>query len=353
MTQALYILLALILLSLIVSIHEFGHYFVARLCGINVVEFSVGFGPKLLGWKRKGIQYSLRCIPLGGYCSFGEDEEDAPLPDAFSRAPVWKRFLTLIAGPGMNFLLAFVACIVLLSSFYYAELQPRISAIGVGTPAQSAGFELGDIVTKINGVSVSYDGEGVETVREIIRQDGTLSPLEFTVERDGEELLLSLTPELISVDEATGQGTLQIGVSFGGRYYSFPEAVRDSFGTMAQTTSALLDALKDLIFKGEGVEEMSGTVGTVVLMSDMMQDTKLEAAVYLTVFISLNLGVINLLPLPALDGGRLLLLLLEALRGKPLPREKEGMVHAIGFLLLIGVFVFFTYHDIVRLIAGG
>lgn len=353
MIRFIYILLALILLSLIVSIHEFGHYIVARLCGINIVEFSVGFGPKIFGWKRKGIQYSLRWIPLGGYCSFGDDEEDKPLPNAFNRAPVWKRFLTLIAGPGMNFLLAFVACIVLLSNFYYAELQPRITGIGIGTPAESAGLALGDVVTKINGADVSYDGAGVETVREIIRRDGLNAPLELTVNRDGEELLLYLTPELLSVDEATGQGTLQIGVNFGGRYYSFPEAVRDSFGTMAQTTSALLDALKDLIFRGEGMEEMSGTVGTVVLMSDMMQDSQLQAAVYLTVFISLNLGVINLLPLPALDGGRLLLLLLEAIRRKPLPREKEGMVHAIGFLLLIGIFVFLTYHDIVRLITGG
>ena len=129
MSKILYILIAIVMLGFIVTVHEFGHYLVGRLCGIGIVEFSVGFGPKLVGFRRKGIAYSLRLIPLGGYCAFvGEDEEN-PAPNAMNNQPVWKRLLTVAAGPAMNFLLAFVFCALLLSNFIVAEYQPRIAHI--------------------------------------------------------------------------------------------------------------------------------------------------------------------------------------------------------------------------------
>ena len=128
--QILYILLAIFMLGFIVTVHEFGHYIVGRLCGIGIVEFSIGMGPKLLGFKKKDIQYSLRLIPIGGFCAFvGEDEEN-PAPNAMNNQPVWKRFLTVLAGPAMNFVLAFLFCAILLSSFIVADYQPRIVNVG-------------------------------------------------------------------------------------------------------------------------------------------------------------------------------------------------------------------------------
>ena len=258
----------------------------------------------------------------------------------------------MISGPAMNFVLAFVACVILLSNFYYAEYQPRVEGIGIDTPAQTSGLQLGDIITEVNGEAISYDQAGANTVRDIIVRDGAYGPLDIIVQRGEEEIALQLTPELIILNEETGEAQLQIGISFGGRYYNFIEALRDSFSTMKEMITAMLNSLKNLFFKGEGVDEVMGTVGIVSVMSDMIRDERLFAAVNLTVSLSLNLGIINLLPLPALDGGRLVLLILEAIRRKPLPPEKEGMVHAAGFLLLIGIFLFFTYQDIVRLIAG-
>ena len=158
MNWILTILYTLILLMFLVVLHEFGHFIVGYKSGIKINEFSVGFGPKLVGFRRKGIAYSLRLIPLGGDCAFvGEDDEN-PAPNAMNNQPVWKRLLTVAAGPAMNFLLAFVFCALLLSNFIVAEYQPRIAHIYADTPAAECALEVGDVLVEINGTSISYDG---------------------------------------------------------------------------------------------------------------------------------------------------------------------------------------------------
>lgn len=350
--QILYILIAVLMLGFIVSAHEFGHYIAGRLCGLGIVEYSIGFGPKLLGFKRKDIQYSLRAIPLGGYCMFMDDDGDIPNPRAFNRQPVWKRFITMIAGPAMNFVLAFLFCAILLCSFIIADYQPRITHIYENTPAAACGLETGDIVTEINGEAVSYDGNGVNTVHSVLGAHDPEQPFELTVLRGSESLEFSLQPEFM-LDEATGEQRYLLGIAFGGRYYTLPEALRSSCGYMVEFTGIMLQSLKDLVFHGTGADEMMGPVGIISFVSDQVASDTLYAIVNLIFVLSLNLGIMNLLPLPGLDGGRLVFLIIEGIRRKPIPPEKEGLAHAAGMGLLLMLILFITYKDIIRLFTGG
>lgn len=352
MSKILYILIAIVMLGFIVTVHEFGHYLVGRLCGIGIVEFSVGFGPKLVGFRRKGIDYSLRLIPLGGYCAFvGEDEENTA-PNAMNNQPVWKRFLTVLAGPAMNFVLAFVFCAILLSNYIIAEYLPRIGYVYADTPAAECGIELGDVITSVDGEAISFDGAGMEAARSLIQNADHTRPLDLIVSRGGEQIPMSLTPKPI-LNESTGEISYQIGIAFDGRTYTCLEAMGRSCGYMVEFTGLMLDALKDLVFHGTGVEEMMGPVGIISFVSEQVSNEQLYAVVNLIFFLSLNIGIMNLLPLPALDGGRLIFLIVEGVRRKPIPPEKEGLVHAVGLGLLMMLFVFITYKDILRLFTGG
>jgi len=352
MSRIIYILISLFILGFIVTAHEFGHYLVGRLCGIGITEFSIGFGPKIFGFKRKGIKYSLRIIPLGGFCAFVGEDEDNPAPNAMNKMPVWKRFLTVASGPAMNFVLAFIFCAILLGGFYYAENLPRIDIIYPETPAAASELQPGDIVTEVNGESIPFSGSGMELARSIIRSADPSLPITLTIDRDGSMTEIAITPAKF-VDEASGQESYQIGIAFGGRRYTLGEALSGSFGYMVDFTRAMVNSLKDLIFRGIGTEDVMGPVGIISFVSDQVSSDRLYGVVNLIFFLSLNLGIMNLLPLPGLDGGRLIFLIIEGIRRKPIPPEKEGMVHAAGLILLMSLVVFITYKDIIRLFTGG
>ena len=281
----------------------------------------------------------------------GEDEAN-PAPNAMNNQPVWKRFLTVFAGPAMNFVLACLFCTILLSNFIIAEYLPRISYVYPDTPAAVCGIEPGDVVTSVNGESIQFDGAGMEAARAAIQNADHTRPIELILEKDGVARTLSITPDAI-VDEASGQTSYQIGIAFGGRTYTCLEALGRSGSYMVEFTGLMLGALKDLVFHGSGVEEMMGPVGIISFVSDQVANDQLYAVVNLIFFLSLNIGIMNLLPLPALDGGRLIFLIVEGVRRKPIPPEKEGLVHAIGMGLLLMLFVFITYKDVLRLIVGG
>ena len=348
-TNILYVLLAIVMLGIIVTVHEFGHYLVGRLCGIGILEFSVGFGPRLLGFERKGIQYSLRAIPLGGYCAFlGEDEKNDD-PRAMNNQPVWKRFVTVLAGPFMNFVLAFVVCAIMLNAYFIAETYPTVDQVMAGMPAESAGLQAGDEILEVNGVALTHDSAGVSLMLRTMQSGDLAQPIELVVERDGERLDYRMTAVPVEEDGAT---RYQIGIVFASRTYNFLESIREAGSYMAETTGMMLDSLKNLIFKGEGLEDTAGTVGIIAVVAQRAREG-MYMVLWLMYIISLNLGIMNLLPIPALDGGRLLFLIVEAIRRKPIPPEKEGAVHAVGMLLILGLFVVLTYHDIARLISGG
>ena len=352
MIKILYVIIAIFMLGFIVTIHEFGHYLVGRICGIGIVEFSIGMGPKLFGFQRKGIQYSIRAIPIGGYCAFvGEDEKNDD-PRAMNNQPVWKRFLTVAAGPVMNFVLGYLFCAILLSNFILAEYLPRISYIYEDTAAAECGIELGDVITEINGTPISFDQEGVAAVRETLSAADPEEEVLLTLNRDGETVELSVQRTLVT-DEESGASAYMLGVAFGGRTYTCPEALKSSCKYMVDFTATMLKSLKDLIFRGAGVGDVMGPVGIISFVSDQVYDQKLYALVYWIFILSLNIGIMNLLPLPALDGGRLVFLIVEAIRRKPIPPEKEGMVHAIGLGLLFLLIIVITFKDVVRLFTGG
>ena len=351
--KLLYILAAFLILSIVVVAHEFGHYLVGRLCGIGVVEFAVGFGPKIFGFTRKGIQYSVRAFPLGGFCKFvGEDQDDMS-PNAMNAQPVWKRFVTVAAGPVMNFIFAFIVAVILLFNYAYAGILPQLDDVVDGTPAQQAGLMAKDIIMSVNGEEISMDNEGAMYLREIIQQAGEGDEISLTVKRDKEIFDITITPEFVPVEQTDGATVMtpQIGIMFATQGLTFGQSITEAWEYMLECSTMMLDALRNLVFKGEGIDEMSGPVGIVSTVSQYVGEGMYMALNFIVV-ISLNLGIMNLLPLPALDGGRLVFLVVEGIRRKPVPPEKEGLVHGIGLLLLFGFIIFITYKDIVRLISG-
>ena len=351
LSNILYVLLAIVMLGIIVTFHEFGHYCVGRLCGIGIVEFSVGFGPRLLGWERKGIKYSLRAIPLGGYCAFvGEDERNDD-PRALSNQPVWKRFATVLAGPLMNFVLAFIVCAIMLGSYFIAETYPIVHEVMADMPAEAAGLEAGDKIIEVNGVALTNDTAGVRLMLSTMQSGDLAKPIDFVIERDGERMDYAITAVPVQSEDG-GDTRYQIGIVFASRTFNFFESIREAGSYMVETTGMMLDSLKNLIFKGEGLENTAGTVGIIAVVAQQAREG-MYMVLWLMYIISLNLGIMNLLPIPALDGGRLLFLIVEAIRRKPIPREKEGAVHAVGMALIFGLFIVLTYHDIARLISGG
>lgn len=344
MANLLYILIAILLLCVLIVVHEFGHFIVGRLCGIGVVEFSVGFGPKLIGWRRKETDYSIRAVPLGGYCKFvGEDDEN-PAPNAMNNMPVWKRFLTVAAGPAMNLVFAYLVGVVMLC-MYYGNVVPRIDTLVEGMPAQVAMLESGDIVTHVNGEEVPFDGEGTDIIRSHIQNSDSV---ELTVLRGEETLKFTLTPAVVT-DEATGQPAKQVGFSFTFVPYTLRTAIPTSLNLMKDMSTIMLDFLRDLFFKGEGMDDMAGPIGTVAVVSQTLALDPSQL-LYFAVVISLNLAIMNLIPFPGLDGSRLVFLAIEGIRRKPVPPEKEGMIHGIGLILLLGLAVALTWHDVVTYI---
>ena len=355
----LYILLAILLLGILVAVHEWGHFISARALGIAVDEFSIGFGPKILGWKsrRHETSFSLRLIPMGGYCAFhGEDDAKGDYKDdsrAYAKQPVWKRMISVLMGPGMNFVLAFAT----LTIYYCAAgmvsvtaVEPYIAQVEAGSPAAEAGLMADDIITAVNGARV-LDGT-TDTLLSALRvQDGDTA-LTLTVRRGEEEVGLQIDHARWS-EEA---GRYLIGVTVAARVLatetqpvSFGQALGYSWDDCVYAGGVILNALKGLVTRGEGLEDTSGPVGVISIVSEQVKTGGFYAYLELMAVISINLGLMNLLPIPGLDGSRFLFMLLEAIRRKPVPAEKEATVHFIGMIFLFAVMIFFTFRDVMRL----
>ncbi|MFO7153380.1 MAG: RIP metalloprotease RseP [Caldicoprobacter oshimai] len=338
------LVVALIFFGILIMVHELGHFLAGRLVGIHAEEFSIGMGPKLFGFSRKGTQFSVRALPIGGYVKFLGEDEKSDDPRAFNNASLWKRMAVIVSGPAMNILLAVVLLTVFYMSYGIYEVVPEILEVVEDSPADRAGLMPGDRIIQVDGVSVEglQAQEAVEAIRNAIRQKGD-NELEIVVRRDGENISVKLVPEYSEQSDS-----YVIGIVFGRiRRYGLMPSIGLAFNQAGRIMFLMVDMLRALIFRGQGLNEVMGPVGIVGEIGKAVQ-AGMQQLLSLAVIITLNLGIINLIPFPALDGGRLALLLIEGVRGKPLEPEKEGFIHFIGFVVLILLMVLVTYQDIMR-----
>lgn len=337
-------ILALIIFSAIVIFHELGHFLLAKWNGIEVIEFSLGMGPRLLSHVWGDTRYSLKLLPIGGSCQMVGEEEASDSEGAFGNKSVWARIAGVAAGPVFNFILAWVLALIIVGSVGYDNTMVDIIP---DSAAAEAGMEDGDQIISINGSRTWLYRE--VSLYSSLHQGQTAT---VVFERNGEEQTVVLTPKQSDT---------------GAYLYGFSRTVQREKGGALETVGyscaeirywlkATVESLKMLIGGQVGLEEMSGPVGIVSTIGDTYKESRVDGWYYVTmnmimiaILLSVNLGVMNLLPIPALDGGRLVFLILEAIRGKAIPQEKESMVHFTGFVLLMGLMAVILFSDLHKL----
>ena len=341
------IILAILLFSAIVIFHELGHFLLAKKNKIRVDEFSLGLGPTIFGKQFGETKFSLKLLPFGGACMMGEDDVDDMSEGSFNSKSVWARMSVIVAGPVFNLILAWILCMIIIGWTGYRA--PVVSSVTDGYSAQEEGIEPGDVIKKIGGKSVHIWND-ISLYN--MMHAGTKS-VEVKYERDGKDYTVVLEPKQNEGDVfpllgITGGEMVRPGVIGTVRYGSY---------TVKYWITYTVDSLKMLISGKVGVKDLSGPVGIVSAVDDVYQEAAPAgmAVVILNllnigVLLTANLGVMNLLPLPALDGGRLVFLIIEAVRGKRVPPEKEGMVHFAGFVLLMALMVVIMFNDILKLV---
>ncbi len=340
----------IVIFGVVVIAHEFGHFLLAKANGIHVVEFAVGMGPSLLSFKKKGTKYSLKLFPIGGACMFeGEDglmvQEGEVSEGSFQKASVWGRISTVAAGPIFNFILAFVIAFIMVNVTDVVGIRdPIATQVAQGGGAEAAGLQDGDRIISLNGEKICLYQE-ISLYMQASYRGGEL---EVVYERDGIRHTAMVTPRY---DEASG--IYMLGVMNGEfvqpkGFSTFKYAWYEIRYYVKATYKSL-----GMIFRGKvSRQDVAGPVGIAVNVVGKTYDAAkaygwesvLLSMMEITLMLSVNLGILNLLPIPALDGGRLVFLLVEVIRGKPVPPEKEGMVHFIGlvFFMILMVFIFFN-----------
>lgn len=341
------VLITIIIIAVLILAHEWGHFMAARRIGIPVYEFSLGFGTKLLSTKRNGVEYSLRLLPLGGYVRMaGEEPGDENDPNGFNNRTPLEKIRVSFAGPFMNFVLALLLFIFSFAFIGIPESsdQPVLGKVLDNRPAAEAGLKPGDRIISVNQKSVATWSDFTE----MIAASTSGEPLYLEVERDGRSQSLKVFPD----NEGTG-GKPAIGVLNQVNYnrLGIGDSIKLGLEQTYQRTVLLLSWLGTLFTGGASTADLAGPVGIVSLVGEAAQ----IGTVFLlnfAAYLSINLGILNLLPIPALDGSRIVFAVVQAVRRKPMEPEKEGFVHWLGFLLLMLLIVIVTFNDIVRLIKG-
>ncbi len=421
------VIIALLVLSVIIIIHELGHFLLAKANGIGVTEFAVGMGPRIVQYKKGETVYCIKALPFGGSCMMIGEDEEIEDEKAFNKKSVWARISVIAAGPIFNFILAFVMAIIIIANIGYDPCV--VVKVDEGSVAYEAGLRAGDEIVSINGKKVHFGRD--YSLYELVYPDKTL---EIVYQREGQEMSASVTPKYIEKDH------YQVGVSISnlviaevveGRPAALAGIMKNDViqkinGEVMETAEAAVSVINnsngaplvitvlrdgqpveltvqpavvhvagyetgisinygrvranafdtvilsfhevkywiDTVFESLGMmirgevskDDVAGPVGVVNMIGSVVEESKDEGAFYvflnlfnMILMLSANLGVMNLLPLPALDGGRLVFLIIEAVRGKPINREKEGMVHFVGIILLMILMVFITFNDIINL----
>ena len=344
----LQIILAILAFGMLVIVHEFGHFITAKRGGVQVNEFWIGMGPTLLKKEHNGTLYCLKLMPFGGACVMEGEDEESESAHAFGNASLPRRMLIVAAGALMNFLVGFL--IVL------AVIQPNgpnggyiVSTLDSVDPASTAaaegGLQAGDEILEVDGYNILLRSDF-----EMALSRGADTTYEIVVRRDGEKVTL---PAVVLEDTIEGEdGRKMIGLTFAEQPDSIGMHIKMAVRTSLNYARLVWVSLGMLVSGQVGVDQLSGPVGVASVMASTASYS-IMAFLQLVAFISINLGVMNLLPLPALDGGRLVFLIIEGIRRKPVPAKYEGYIHAAGLMLLLALMVYVTGQDILRIVVGG
>ena len=379
------IILALLVFSFIIIFHEFGHFIVAVKNGIHVIEFSLGMGPRIISWGKTAnghkllffksdkffsehtefenhTVYSWKILPLGGSCMMLGEEEEVKDERSFSTKSVFARMAVIFAGPFFNFILAFLLAIVLIGVYGYES--PEVMEVTQGGAMEQAGVQVGDVITSINGTKIVLNGEiGYYKVFHPFTEE----PMEITLNRGGKNVTVTATPQLVKNE--SGEEDYMLGFSYGKTVK--PGALGIIKYSAYEVKYYIQTTVQSLVWMLRGkvsMKDISGPVGIVKVVSnnveagvDAGRDAKgnmtsdsVKNAIYsilvISILLTANLGVMNLIPIPALDGGRLLFLIIELIRRKPLPAKAEAYVNMAGFVLLMALMVVVLGSDIMKLV---
>lgn len=334
------IIAVIVFFVILIVPHEFGHFIVAKLMGVKVNEFSFGMGPAIFKKQGKETLYSVRIFPVGGYCALEGENEDTGDPRAFNSKPGWKKILILVAGVTMNMITALVIVTGVL--LYIGSPSLTIDKVDGGSPAYKAGIRPGDKITYVQ----EHDDSGKAAGEKQELEDFT-SLSEFNskhkdgyivyAERDGKEYSVDVVPE-------KKDGRYLIGVSPEIKH-DLPESIKDGAATTWRMTGLIFDSFR-MLFSGEAsVNDLSGPVGVVSAVNESASQGVIYFLI-LTAMMCVNLAVINILPLPALDGGRILFVIIRKVTGKMISDELEAKIHTVGMLLLLGFILVITFKDV-------
>lgn len=329
--------------GVLIFIHELGHFLAARACGVAIREFAVGMGPKLFSWQSKkyDTQYALRLLPIGGYVSMVGEDDDSDDENAFHRKNVWQKMAIIVAGPLMNIVLAIVVMFVLVAGFG-SIVSTTVGDFIEEAVSDDCGLQVEDTIIKVNHVRV-YTGNGL--VYEIMHQGD--EPVDLTVLRNGERIVLHDVSFPIFSENGASFGEADF------KLYAAPKTlgniIKHGFFRSFSTAKMIWDSLVDMLSGRYGMESVSGPVGITQEIGKAAK-AGLSTLLYMCVVISMNLGIFNLLPIPALDGGRLFFRIIEAIRGgKPLKPEWESYIHMIGILVLLALMLLVSFKDVINI----
>lgn len=329
------VIYAILLFMVLIFVHEFGHFIAAKACNVKVNEFAIGMGPAILKKQKGETLYAVRAIPIGGFCAMEGEDEESEDERAFNNKKSWQKIIILVAGAFMNLLL----CIIIMSTISFASgvATTTISGLTPGGPAEQAGLMSGDVIIEIDGREVAEWQDVSKFIGEA--EDEFVS---FKVMRDGASV------ELIVGTTISEDGRKVVGILPKTAHKPLYSLVNGTKSTFSMAIS-MVDILKGLFTGGVSTDELTGPVGIVAVVNDSASLGFIYIA-FLTAMISLNLAIVNMLPFPALDGGRVIFVIIRMITGKAITDEIEGKVHFIGIMLLFALMIYVTWNDIERFI---
>ena len=348
MSTIINILLFILILGIIVFVHEFGHFILAKMNGVYVYEFALGMGPKIWGFKKGDTEYNLRAIPIGGFCQLAgedldtDDDKKIPKEKRLQNKKPWQRFLIMLFGPMNNFILAVLLIFLMALIWGGATMDPVIYKVEKDSACEKAGLKANDIILTINGNKIDTSDD----ISLYLAVASTSKKNTIVVNRDGIKYKFEVKPKKVKAD---GKETYRYGLSIKNKKTKgFVNAIVYTFRKTVSIFKQMYITIGYLFTGKIHLNQLSGPVGIYSVVGQQ-RSAGLASLIYLTAFLSINVGVINLLPIPAFDGGHILFIIIEKIKGSPVKPELENKIHGIFLILLLILMVIITINDIIRL----